>query len=215
MDNCLDHANDEVCTMSILGLSITDTKPVIIGAGFWIRAPARILDTAYGSLMGFFAGAFGAIVLLILQHLSIVERGWLMRVSRGKWLLWLASLVGSICYHTLCEGWCGASLGKLVCGLRVLSEDCSPCGLKQALIRSLGYFFDALVFGVVGYFEMTKTLMEQRHGDHWAKTIVVHSSQVPGASKRPGLWFFLAIALGSAAWGFFLAVAYVGLGLAD
>jgi uncharacterized RDD family membrane protein YckC len=196
-------------------LSITDTKPVIKGAGFWIRTLARIVDTAYGYLMGFFAGIFGGITLVILQQLSIVEHGWLFRVSQGRWLLILASLVGGICYQTLCEGICGASLGKLVCGLRVLSEDYSPCGLKQALIRSLAYYFDGLVFGVVGYFEMTKTLLEQRHGDHWAKTLVVRTSQVPEAFKPSGARFFLAIALGSAMWIFFLFVAYIALGLAD
>jgi uncharacterized RDD family membrane protein YckC len=201
--------------MSILGLSITDTKPVIQGAGFWIRVLARVVDTAYGSLLGFFAGFFGAIVLLILQNLSLVEHGWLLRVSQAKWGLWLASLAGSIAYQTLCEGLCGASIGKLVCGLRVLSEDCSPCDLWQGLIRSLSYFIDGLVFGLVGYLEMTKTLMEQRHGDHWAKTLVVRTSQVPEASKPSGWRYLLAIALGSAAWGFFLIATYIVLGLAD
>jgi uncharacterized RDD family membrane protein YckC len=201
--------------MSILGLSIIDTKPVIQGAGFWIRALARVVDTVSGYLMGFFAGMFGGLALYILEQFSLVESGWLTRISEEKWVLFLASLVGGICYQTLCEGICGASLGKLICGLRVLSEDCSPCGLKQAFIRSLAYYFDGLVFGVVGYFEMTKTLMEQRHGDHWAKTLVVRTSQVPEASKPSGGRFFLAITLGSAMWIFFLAVAYVALGFVD
>jgi uncharacterized RDD family membrane protein YckC len=201
--------------MSILGLSITDTKPVIEGAGFWIRALARLLEMAYGYLLGSFSGVFAAIALLILQRLSIVEPGWQLRISRGKSLVWLMSLLGVICYQTICEGMCGASVGKLVCGLRVLSEDCSPCRLKQALIRSLAFFFDALVFGAVGYLEMTKTRMKQRHGDHWAKTLVVRRSQVPEVSNRSGLRFFLAIALGSAAWSFFLVAAIIGLGLAD
>ena len=201
--------------MGILGLSITDTKPVIHGAGFGIRFLARVLDTLYGTLIGAFAGAFGAIALLILQQLSIVEPGWKIRASQERWLLWLASLTGGVFYHTLCEGICGASLGKLICGLRVLSEDCTPCGLKQALIRSLAYFIDGLVFGLIGYLEMNKTLMEQRHGDHWAKTVVVRSSQVPETSKKPGLRIFLAIVLGSGAWLFSLFVAYVGLGFGD
>lgn len=173
--------------MSILGLSITDTTPVIEGAGFWIRALARILDMAWGYALGLISGVLGAIVLVILQSLSIIDHGWQTGISQGTWLLWLISLVGGICYQTLCEGMGGASLGKLICGLRVMSEDSSPCRLKQALIRCLAYFIDALVFGVVGYFEMTKTRMEQRHGDRWAKTLVVRSPQVPEASKRSGL----------------------------
>jgi uncharacterized RDD family membrane protein YckC len=199
--------------MSILGLSITDTEPVIEGAGFWIRALARLLDTVYGYLLGAFSGVLGAITLLILQSLSIVEPRWQARVAHGRWLLILTSLLGGICYHTICEGMCGASMGKLGLGLRVLSEDCSPCRLKQALIRSLAYFIDAVAFGAVGYLEMTKTRMEQRHGDHWAKTLVVQRPQVPEVSNRSGVRLFLAIALGSAAWSFFLVITMVGLGL--
>ncbi|MBZ5668924.1 MAG: RDD family protein [Acidobacteriia bacterium] len=199
--------------MSVLGLSIIDTKPTIEGAGFWIRVLARIVDYAYGYVVGFFAGVFGAIALAILQVLSIAEPGWQIRISQGKVLMVVMSLVGGICYHTICEGMYGASLGKLVCGLRVLSEDCSPCRLKPALIRSLAYFIDGLVFGAVGYLEMTKTRMEQRHGDHWAKTVVVRNPQVPEGSKRSGLRFLLAIFLGSAVWSLPLIAAIVGLGL--
>ena len=201
--------------MSILGLSITDTKPVIKGAGFWIRALARILDMLAGTMLGFVAGILGGLALVILQGLSIVEPGWLARVSSEKWVLWLASLVGGLCYQTVCEGICGASVGKLVCGLRVLSEDCSPCGLKQAFIRSLAYYIDSLVFGLVGYLEMNKTLMEQRHGDRWAKTVVVQRSQVPEGSKPSGWRYFLAIALGCAVWLFCLFDAYVAIGFVD
>ena len=173
--------------MSILGLSITDTSPVIEGAGFWIRALARGLEVAYGYVLGLVSGVLGAIVLLILQSLSIIDPGWQTGISQGKLPLFLMSLLGGICYQTLCEGMCGASLGKLICGLRVMSEDGSPCRLKPALIRSLAYFIDALVFGLVGYLEMTKTRMEQRHGDRWAKTLVVQSPKVPEASRRSGL----------------------------
>jgi uncharacterized RDD family membrane protein YckC len=199
--------------MSILGLSITDTKPVIKGAGFWIRALARLGDMGYSYVLGLISGLLGGIFLGILQGLSIIDPGWQNGISGGTWLLWLMSLLGGICYHTLCEGLCGASVGKLICGLRVMSEDCSPCKLKQALIRSLAYYIDSLVFGVVGYFEMTKTLMEQRHGDRWAKTLVVRSYQVPDASKQSGLQILLAIALGSAAFCLVMVVTIVGLGL--
>jgi len=199
--------------MGILGLSITDTTPVIEGAGFWIRAGARILDTLFGTLLGALAGLLGGITLGLLQSLSVIEPGWNLGLTEGRWLLWLAGLLCSICYHTLCEGVGSASLGKVICGLRVMSEDSSPCGLKQALIRSLAYFIDSLVFGVVGYFEMTKTRKEQRHGDRWAKTLVVRSRQVPEPSRRSGLRIFLAIVLGSAASTLLLLMTVVGLGL--
>jgi len=199
--------------MSILGLSITDTRPVTVGAGFWIRALARLIDTAYGSLLGFFAGIVGAITLGILQLLSAVEPGWPARVSHATLMAFVMSLIGNFFYFTICEGVHGATLGKLICQLHVLSEDLTPCRMKSALLRSLAYYLDALVFGAVGYMEMQKTLMEQRHGDRWAKTIVVRNSQVPETARRSTGRFLMALALGSAAWVLTLAAGVVWVGL--
>jgi uncharacterized RDD family membrane protein YckC len=200
--------------MSILGLSILDTKPVTVGAGFWIRALARLVDTVYGFALGVVAGVFGAIIVPILEALSVVEPGWGDRISQGSNLMpTLMSLVGYLFYYTTCEGLCGASLGKLVCGLRVLSEDLSPCSLKPAFVRSLAGFVDGLFFGVIGYMSMSKTLTQQRHGDHWARTVVVRNSQVPLGSKRSTTQYLLALALGSVAWGLALVAGLLWRGL--
>ena len=199
--------------MSILGLSITDTKPVVQGAGFWIRALARVIDLVYGYVMGAIAGFLGGLFLAILTGLSIIDPGWQAGIARGRPLLFVTALLAALCYHSVSEGLCGASLGKLICGLHVLSEDCSPCGLKQALIRSLAYYFDSLFFGAVGYLEMKKTLMEQRHGDRWAKTLVVRSPQVPAAARPSRVRYLLSIALASAAHCAAMAMTMIGLGL--
>jgi len=188
--------------MSILGLSILDTTPVTVGAGFWIRALARLVDVVYGNALGVVAGVQVGIILAILEALSVIEPGWANRISQGGMLVpTLMSLVGYLFYYTACEGLCGASVGKLVCGLRVLSEDLSPCPLKPAFVRSLAYFVDSLFFGVVGYMSMSKNVTQQRHGDHWARTVVVRNSQVPLGSKRSTAQYLLALALGSVAWG--------------
>ena len=200
--------------MSILGLSILDTKPVTVGAGFWIRALARLVDTVYGFALGMVAGVQVGIILAILEALSVVEPGWGDRISQGSNLMpTLMSLVGYLLYYTACEGLCGASLGKLVCGLRVLSEDLSPCSLKPAFVRSLAGFVDGLFFGVIGYMSMSKTLTQQRHGDHWARTVVVRNSQVPLGSKRSTTQYLLALALGSVAWGLALVAGLLWRGL--
>jgi uncharacterized RDD family membrane protein YckC len=200
--------------MSILGLSILDTKPATVGAGFWIRALARLVDAVYGYALGMVAGVQGVIILAILEALSVVEPGWANRISQGSRLVpILMSLVGYLFYHTTCEGLCGASLGKLVCGLRVLSEDLSPCSLKPAFVRSLAYFVDALFFGLIGYASMSTDVRRQRNGDDWARTVVVRNSQVPLGSKRPTAQYLLALALGSVAWGLTLVAALLWRGL--
>lgn len=185
--------------MSIPGLSITDTRPAIPGAGFWIRALARLVDSLYGFVVGFVAGLIAGIALAVLEDLSIAAPGVANRIGRVNMALVIAGLIGSLFYETICEGLYGATLGKLICGLRVVSEDLTPCRLKPALLRSSAYYLDAIAFGAVGYLEMRKTLMQQRHGDRWAKTVVVKTSQVPESSKRSGLRFLVAFVLGSAA----------------
>ena len=49
------------------------------------------------------------------------------------------------------EGTGGVTVGKLVCGLRVVSEARGPCTGKGALVRGLLFFVDGLFVGLVGY----------------------------------------------------------------
>jgi uncharacterized RDD family membrane protein YckC len=196
--------------MSILGLSVTEqAQPVVVGAGFWIRVLARLIDTVVGFILGRFAGYAGALVLIALQFLTIVRPGWPMRVAHERLLIVPFSLVGNLLYHTACEGIYGATPGKFFCGLRVLSEDLKPCDLKAGFIRSVAYFIDALVFGLVAWLEMSKSDAEQRHGDNWAHTVVVKSGRVPAVSKRSEFRLFGALVAGICAWGVMLIAGLV------
>jgi len=199
--------------VSILGISIADAKPVLVGAGFWIRTLARGIDYAWGMVLGALVGINAGIALAILEGLSIAEPGWAARLGERNPAVMVLSLLGYVAYHALCEGLHGASLGKLICGLRVRAEDLAPCRLKAAFIRSLAFYIDALVFGVVGYLAMRTTPMRQRHGDHWAKTVVVGSVQIPQDAPRPKLHFVYAFVLGSAAWALPLLAAFLWAGL--
>lgn len=81
----------------------------------------------------------------------------------------------------------------------VVQEDGAPCRLWPAVIRELGYFVDALFFGLIGYLAMQKTLKEQRHGDEWAHTIVCERSAVAPDRLRGGGRFVLAVMLATMA----------------
>ena len=199
--------------VSILGLGAVEAHPAVVGAGFWIRALARIIDIAYGYVVGLLGGIAAVIVLVILQALSLVQPGWALRMQHGRLLLFPLSLIGTLLYHTISEGGCGASLGKLICGVRVLSEQQTRCSYTAALIRSLAYFVDGLVFGLVGYLSMNKTQLQQRHGDHWARTIVVPRAQVPAASASSGWTSLGAVAVGTFAWALPMTSAMVVLAL--
>jgi len=187
--------------MSVLGLSITEpVQPVVVGAGFWIRAFARVIDTVFGYILAHFVGMAGALVLIALQFLSIVRPGWPLRILQNRFDLVPFNIAGAILYHTFCEGLYGATLGKLFCGLRVLSEDRTPCRLWAGFIRSAAYIIDAFFFGLVAWLEMSKSDAEQRHGDNWAHTVVVKRAAVPAESKLSEFRFVGAIAAGLCAW---------------
>jgi hypothetical protein len=61
------------------------------------------------------------------------------------------------------------------------------------LIRELGYFVDAMFFGIIGYSAMKDDIRQQRHGDDWAHTIVCKRSLIPHDRLRGGDRFAIAL----------------------
>ena len=167
------------------------------GAGFGIRAAARVIDIIYGIALGFFGGIFAGIILVFLDQGGGVAPGWQQRMGGVNLAGWLFGLLGTLFYYWLTEGMYGASLGKLVCGLRVVSEAAQPIGLAQAFKRSLAIYWDGLFFGLVGYLSMQKSELNQRYGDRWAKTVVIKSGDVPAESRRGWEMFAVAFVIGS------------------
>ena len=170
------------------------------GSGFWIRALARLLDLIFALVLGFFAGIFAGVILAILAVFQIIGQNWQQEISGTSSIALALSLLGSFIYEVTCEGFYGATLGKLICRLHVLSEDGNPCGLKGAIIRNLAFYIDALFFGLVAYSSMSKTPLKQRYGDRWGKTVVVQIQQLPNTSKRSGGRFLLVFAIGASIW---------------
>jgi uncharacterized RDD family membrane protein YckC len=86
---------------------------------------------------------------------------------------------GNIGYHVLSEGVGGASIGKLLLGLRVRHIDLSRPRITGALIRSLTCYLDSIFFGWVAYSAMSRSPMLQRYGDKWGDTVVVRATSLP------------------------------------
>ena len=179
------------------------------GARFGIRLLARLIDAIFGLLLGLVAGVVGAVVLAILQAVGAIDPGWQHRIQGLSAASFGLSLLGGFLYHSASEGIYVASVGKLVCRLRVVSAEGRPCDMKQALIRSVAYFWDALFFGLVAYRSMEKSPLQQRYGDVWAKTVVILSSDVPKESQRPRWQCFLGICLGAACWSLLLVLGLI------
>ncbi len=121
------------------------------------------------------------------------DRLLVLKLQQTTFASFLLAILGSLVYHTSCEGLHGSTLGKLVLCMVVVQEDGSPCRLKRAVVRSMGDLLDALFFGLVGYSAMQKASQEQRHGDEWAHTVVCKRSNAPPGSLRGGGRFVMAL----------------------
>lgn len=164
------------------------------GVSFWPRASARIIDFLLHYLVGVIAGTlFG---LLLAVGAGGRPPVWILRrLSQAHFPVFAAGLFGSMAYQVICTSVYGSSLGKLLLSLRVVQDDGSPCRLKSAVIRELGYFVDALFFGLIGYAAMRGDSRQQRHGDEWAQTIVCKRAKV-SQNGEGALRFVLALMAG-------------------
>lgn len=164
------------------------------GVPFWPRFLARVIDTVVHQLAALLAG------MLFVFLLAIAAGGrppvWvLQRISQTSVVGFVAGILGLFAYHVICTSIHGSTPGKLLLSMQVIQDDGSPCRPKSAIIRELGYFVDAMFFGVIGYFAMREDPEHKRHGDDWAHTIVCKRIHVPAASKQNGMRFALGLLL--------------------
>jgi uncharacterized RDD family membrane protein YckC len=98
-------------------------------------------------------------------------------------------LLITLAYFVLLEGAFGATVGKLVLGIRVRSLDGTRIGFGAAAIRNLARVVDGFPYVIpylVGAIAVSRSETDQRLGDRWAKTVVVlvgtESKAVPGVA---------------------------------
>jgi uncharacterized RDD family membrane protein YckC len=158
----------------------------LTGVTFWPRVAARVIDLVVKYAIAHLTGLLFGVMLRISAggHLPLM----VLRNLRHQGLRGVAfGLLAALAYHVIFTVIYGSSIGKLVLSIVVVQEDRSPCSLKSAVIRELSYYIDALFFGIIAYTSMQKSVLEQRHGDEWAHTVVCKRSIVPRESLRgPG-----------------------------
>ncbi len=166
------------------------------GVDFLPRVAGRVIDT----LVHFGVAAGSALAMVVVVMVTAAASGSnaeaiLDKIDRESPVDFVVAVLGFVVYHTLCEGLHGSSLGKMLLGQVVVTDQVKPCGLRAALIRSLAYFVDGLFFGAIGYLAMKKTRLQKRHGDNWAGTFVARRTQVPISSLRSTGRFLAVLAL--------------------
>jgi uncharacterized RDD family membrane protein YckC len=167
------------------------------GVSFGPRLLARIIDAAVHYIVSFTAG-FLFVMLLTLAAGGHPPEWVLQRLATVHLAGFLAGVLGLFAYHAICTSVHGSTAGKMVLAMQVTEDDGTPCRPKPAIIRELGFFVDAIPFGLIGYFAMREDPEQKRHGDRWAGTIVRKRAQVPSASRRSGMQFAMGLLLGIA-----------------
>jgi uncharacterized RDD family membrane protein YckC len=167
----------------------------LAGISFRPRVGARVIDMVLHYCVSFAAGIFFTIFLVAASGGHIPP--WVVVKLKSPGVPgFVFGVLGSFAYHVVGVSVHGSTLGKRILSMVVVQEDGTPCRFGAAIIRELGYFIDALFFGLIGYFAMQKTLKEQRHGDEWAHTVVCNRSSVAPDQLRGGGRFVLGLMLG-------------------
>jgi uncharacterized RDD family membrane protein YckC len=180
-------------------LRTPDPWETVTPARFGIRFLARAIDILFFYLVSIAIGIGAAVFLMTLELLGKLSPGWQAHLHAFSWVDVLTGLAGTTLCHTLAEGLGGATVGKLLCGLRVASEDLGRCRLGPALVRSLGYLVDGMFFGLIGYSAMSGSPHCQRLGDQWGHTVVVRRAGTSAALQRSGCRVALGILAGVSA----------------
>ena len=178
-------------------------------AGFFIRSASRLIDTLLGVLVFYVGSMVGNLAVSILAGLGHAPAGWRATLELLSPLGVGLLLVGGVLYQVTAETVGGASLGKLLLGLRVTSENLTPCLFKGVLIRNTAYFLDALPLGVPAYRAMAHSVLNQRYGDQWGRTVVMRTQAVPPDSRQGKALLALGILSGTAAWAILVALCFV------
>src|SRR5258708_22292227 len=108
--------------------------------GFWIRFAAKMLDGLIQDiiLVPFF--------LLFSPRIAWIGRGGPPTPAEIATLLAVVPgvLVVVICYNTFFLGKFGATPGKMVCGLKVLTPEAAPISYARALGRTAAEFLSGM-----------------------------------------------------------------------
>ena len=136
---------------NILAKEVND----VTGAGVGIRAVATIID---GIILAIIGAAISA-------------------VSNGGGVSYLTSLIIGFCYYVYFESNGGATPGKMLCGLKVIKVEGTPCDTKAAIIRTTCRIIDGLCVYLVGAILIWCSEHNQRLGDRIADTVVIKAKE--------------------------------------
>ncbi|NOH12902.1 MAG: RDD family protein [Chloroflexi bacterium] len=106
----------------------------------------------------------------------------------------LIDVAVAISYFALFESLYGASPGKVLLRMRVVTTQGENVSVRQALVRGVFRLFDGLFFAIPAITRMREPLY-QRYGDAQADTMVIDRSSLADENHRPLSYFLAALFL--------------------
>lgn len=128
--------------------------------GFWLRFVAMIVDAIA-------LGIIGRVVDLVLETSITSGSSGAVSVNFSGW-----SMIIPIAYTLGFWLWKGATPGKMLLGLKITKLDGGKIGVKEAVLRYIGYFVSAIVIGL-GFLWISWDAKKQGWHDKIAGTVVV------------------------------------------
>jgi len=86
-------------------------------------------------------------------------------------------------YFVIPESFQGSTLGHYLVDLKVVNLDGTKILFRQALKRRILDLIDILFYGIPAFIAVKNSDRNQRIGDMWAKTLVVHKSDIDYLKK--------------------------------
>jgi len=127
---------------------------------------------------------FVALSILFFPVTRIVKGVWLMTGADHKWEygwfitdpLCLIFLLVIFLYFVLLEGLLGATIGKKMAGVKIITADGNKPGIGKSLIRNILRIVDSLpAFNILGVYLILTTPEKMRFGDRISGTRVIKS----------------------------------------
>ncbi|NWG28035.1 MAG: RDD family protein [Ignavibacteriaceae bacterium] len=111
-------------------------------------------------------------MIIALQSGSLTDTGFSLEGTPAI-LTFTFTTLFALVYFWILEGLFGATLGKMMIGIKVVEKNGAKCNLKSSLIRNLLRIVDGIAFYLVGFFIAIFSKLRQRLGDYLANTVVV------------------------------------------
>jgi uncharacterized RDD family membrane protein YckC len=150
---------------STVHLDSIPSSPEMVKGGFWVRSIAYLIDKTVISIVG----------LLFFFAFRIAQGGSappFQNFFTTFILMCCASLIIEAAYFTYFYGYAGQTIGKIVCGLKVVSTEGGLIGYRRAFLRWIGYIISFYVF-FLGFFWIALDPNKQGWHDKIAKTFVI------------------------------------------